>query len=87
MKFKVWARIEVCDDNEDFHVTLDPEVCEFKVMNADTPQGVANHLAWCGYEEEDTVLDTILSTMEHMHLKTDEDIREREVVCLTLSAK
>ena len=78
MKFKVWARVEVCDDNEDFHVTLDPEVCEFKVMNANTPQEAAYYLGRVSYEEEDTVLDTILSTMEHMHLKTDEDIRERE---------
>ena len=54
-------------------------MCEFKVINADTPQEAAYYLGRVSYEEEDTVLDTILSTMEHMHLKTDEGIREREV--------
>jgi len=50
MKFKVWARIEVCDDNEDSHVTLDPEVCEFKVINADTPQEAAYYLGRVSYD-------------------------------------
>lgn len=42
--YKVWARVEVMDTETEEHTELDPELCEYKIAECVTPEGVAEFI-------------------------------------------
>jgi len=48
--YKLWAQVEVYDDELDEHTTFDPDRCEFKIFEGDK-EGAIAFLNSFGYED------------------------------------